>query len=122
MSGYVYGGVQRLDDPLLGDAGRPDVCHGARGTIKGYGRHIRRGERPCDRCREAMNAYNRERRRNWENNPKTKSKDRERRKARARAWAALAKRYPAEFNAMMLQEMARVITEAATSEGERADG
>lgn len=119
MTGYVYRGTQRLDEPSAG------VCRGARGTTKGYGRHVRRGERPCDSCREAMNAYNRERRRKWESNPNTKAADRARRKAKARAWAALAKRHPEEYQALLLVELGRVhaelTTPSATTEARHAE-
>lgn len=109
MSAYVYQGTSRLDDPDM------RTCHGARGTIKGYGRHVRRGERPCEKCRDAMNSYNRKRRKKWEENPTTKTADRLRRKARARAWAALQKRHQREYAALFRAELARLHAEGGAS-------
>lgn len=43
--------------------GLPDIDTSACGTYpKGYGRHTRAGEKPCDECRAAANAYSRQRR------------------------------------------------------------
>lgn len=103
MTAYVYSGTDRFDDPDT------RTCWGARGTIRGYGRHKRAGERPCDRCREAMNEYNRARRTAWEENPTTRESDRRRRKARARAWAALAQRHRAEYEALLRNELGRLL-------------
>lgn len=105
---YNYRGNDRLDDDPT-----TAICHGARGTIAGYGRHVRRGEKPCEKCRAAMNAYNRERRHRWESNPATKAADRLRRKARARALAALAKRHPQEFAALQRIEIGRLLADGA---------
>ncbi len=119
MTVYVYRGKGRLDDPILSSEGRPHACHGVRGTIAGYGRHKRRGERPCDKCREAMNAYNRERRREWEQVTTTKAADRLRRKARARALAALSRLHPGEFRSLQQRELGRLLDEQC---GSRAVG
>jgi len=86
------------NDPLR------ETCRDARGTVRGYGRHARRGEAPCERCREAINAYNRARRNEWGD----RGSDAMRRKAKARAWAALARRHPDEFAAIMRGEMRRL--------------
>ena len=91
------------NDPL------PETCGSARGTVAGYGRHARRGEAPCARCRDAMNAYNRRKRATWESVPTTQAADRLRRKARARAWAALQRRHPDEFATIMRAEMGRLL-------------
>lgn len=90
------------NDPL------PETCREARGTVRGYGRHARRDEYPCPRCREAINEYNRQRRGGWESVPTTRDADRLRRKARARAWAALQRRHADEFAALLRAEMARL--------------
>lgn len=92
-----------LNDPLR------ETCRDARGTVRGYGRHARRGEYPCDRCREAVNAYNRQRRKAWGD----ESSDAMRRKAKARAWAALQRRHPDEFAAILRAEMGRLLGEAS---------
>ena len=90
------------NDPL------PETCRDAKGTVRGYGRHARRGEYPCDRCREAINAYNRQRRSGWGD----EDFDTMRRKARARAWAALQRRHPDEFAVIMRVEMGRLLAVA----------
>ena len=93
------------NDPLR------ETCRDARGTVRGYGRHARRGEYPCPRCREAINAYNRQRRAAWESVPTTRDADRLRRKAQARAWATLARRHADEFASIMRAEMGRLLAE-----------
>lgn len=51
----VWGGVSERGRRRL--QGQPDDT-GACGTYpKGYGRHRKRGERPCDECRRAANTY-----------------------------------------------------------------
>ena len=87
-----------------------ETCWGARGTVKGYGRHKRRGESPCDRCREAINDYNRERRAQGATIP-DQGADRLRRKAKARAWATLQRRHPDEFAAILRAHMGRLLQE-----------
>lgn len=41
---------------------RPGAATSACGTRKGYERHRRRGEKPCDRCRNAARIYSQQRR------------------------------------------------------------
>lgn len=91
-----------------------ETCGSARGTVKGYGRHKRRGESPCDQCQEAINDYNRERRAQGATilDPDA---DRLRRKAKARAWATLQRRHPDEFAAILRAHMGRLLQE----EGQR---
>lgn len=100
------------NDPL------PETCRGVRGTIAGYGRHKRRGESACPRCREAINRYNRERRHRWESVPTTQEADLLRRKARARAWAALQRRHPNEYAAILRVEMGRLLAATEEIQGE----
>lgn len=111
MTGYIYRGDGQRDDP------DPSTCRGATGKVKGYGRHTRAGERPCDRCREAMNAYNRKRRKKWASKPGATEADSLRRKARARAWAELARRHKDEYQALLRSEIGRL--HAESSGGER---
>lgn len=107
MTTYAYRGTERLDAPS------PEVCWGVRGTVAGYGRHKRTGERPCDACRDAMNTYNRMRQRRWVAKPSTRAADRDRRRARARAWAELAKRHPEEYATLLRRELGRIHAETA---------
>ncbi|WP_395109829.1 hypothetical protein [Actinomadura sp. SCN-SB] len=63
------------------------------GTTAAYQRHLRRGETPCDACREASNAENRgsERHKQWG-------------RARMRALVALSEIYPDVYNALFDEE------------------
>jgi len=123
MSGYIYRGTNRLDDPVGEIRYGIPLCGDKRGTVAGYGRHTRRLERPCRDCREAMNAYNRKRRKKWEGNPSTREADRMKRKARARAWAALQQRHAAEYAALLQAELHRLQADrAGAADLARQDG
>lgn len=109
MSGYIYRGANRLDDTSLTDAGRGEVCYGVRGTVAGWHRHRKAKEQPCDKCREAYNAYHRELR---AKDPKHKVRTRHYQRAKQAAWRELARRHPAEFSALFQVELARTASEA----------
>ncbi|MDP9144422.1 MAG: hypothetical protein M3N43_06960 [Actinomycetota bacterium] len=66
----------------------------------------------CDDCRPVWNLYHRERRRN---DAEVRENQRAYNRARTRAWAALAKRYPTEYWALLDQELkaAKRLDEAA---------
>jgi hypothetical protein len=83
----------------------------------GWRRHRRRGETPCDECREARNAYYREynrarpreRSRRFENEtPEAAERRKERARtynaARQRAWARLGREYPDRFAELLAEE------------------
>ena len=98
---YSWNGTDRLDEPS------PEVCWGVRGTYRGYYRHKRAGERPCDKCREAHNAYHRAQKKG------SRRKIADNMRARTRAWRALARRHPEEYQSILRSELSRVIGEAA---------
>lgn len=107
MTTYTWRGTRRLDDPIISETGRSGACHGNTGTNAGYYRHKRAGERPCEKCRAAHNAYVRNRR-------KVDGRKAERAayvRATGRAWRALAKRHPDEFAAILRRELGRVHAE-----------
>ena len=54
--------VSRPDEPLLPERVPPAREHPLCGTPKGYKRHLRAKEEPCDPCRAATAAYVAERR------------------------------------------------------------
>ena len=55
----IWGGLSEKQRKKLRNPVRAAVA--AHGTISGWDRHKRNHERPCDECREAANAYQRER-------------------------------------------------------------
>ena len=57
MCGMHYERWSKYGDPEM-TAIKRDAC----GEKRGYARHMRRGEKACQPCLDAMNAYNRERR------------------------------------------------------------
>lgn len=116
MSGYVYSGTDRLDES------DQSTCFGARGTVAGWHRHRKVKEKPCDKCREAYNAYHRKLR---ANDPKHKARTKTYVAAKQRAFRALARRYAAEFRVIFQQELAAaqgsadVSNSPATTEADR---
>lgn len=112
MSGYVYRGKARLA-PTPRGKGTHQVCGDKRGTITGYDRHVTQNlEKPCPECREAWRAYHREHRKEYLAKPEKRAHDRAMRKARERAKAALAKRHPDEYQALLRAELGRIHAEA----------
>src|SRR5690348_1370417 len=105
MAGYVYGGNQKYADAPSGRGGR--VCGAKRGTVAGWHRHKRQLEQPCDPCREAYNAYHRQRRAD----DKSRIPHRLYSRAKNRAQRELARRHATEFEALFRVELARVNTE-----------
>lgn len=95
---YTYRGSGQLDDPLTA------TCHGVRGTVAGYARHYRAGERPCDKCRAAQAEYAKGRRAKDE-----AGRDKTQRaaylRARRRAAATLARRHAQEFRDLVRREL-----------------
>lgn len=73
------------------------------GTYSGYQLHNRKGERPCDPCREARNAYCRERRKD----PAVVERETADRNARYRALSRLAVEFPARYRQLLAEERAR---------------
>lgn len=109
--GYVYRGTDRLDDPILDERGTPIACRGKSGTTAGYWQHRRRCEKPCDPCREAHNAYIRERRQVDDGKARRAADMR----ARTRAWRELARRHRAEYRLLLQAELSRCLPEATTT-------
>jgi len=97
----------RLDDPS------PEVCYGHRGTITGYGKHIKASERPCERCRDAYNAYQRKHRKRWLSDPSVREHDRMMRNARERAKSALANKYATEYRSLVQTEIRKSLADVA---------
>lgn len=63
----IWGGLSERERRRL--KGQPDDT-GACGTYpKGYGRHKKRGEQPCDDCRRAANTYAQRRRAHGHSDP-----------------------------------------------------
>lgn len=102
--GYVYRGTDRLDEPLADDRGTPVACRSKSGTNAGYWQHRRRREKPCDSCREAHNAYTRERRQ-LDGGKERRAADM---RARTRAWRELARRHRAEYRQLLIAELSRI--------------
>lgn len=102
--GYVYRGADTLDDPVVDVRGTPVACREKRGTTAGYWQHRRRREKSCDLCREAYNAYMRERRQ-VDGGKARRAADM---RARTRAWRELARRHRAEYRALLLIELGQL--------------
>lgn len=78
------------------------------GTYGAYQRHIKHGEEPDQECREARNAYMRERR---AKNPSVLRKQRDRDRVRLRALIRLSKAHLLEYRQLLAEETARDIQE-----------
>lgn len=102
MTGYVYGGEKRFEDAPGHRGAR--VCGDKVGTTIGHSRHKKALEQPCDRCREAYNAYHRELRAAGASEQARRLYSR----AQSRAQRKLARRHAAEFKAILRAELARV--------------
>jgi hypothetical protein len=77
------------------------------GTTNGYHAHKRRDEKPCDPCREAWNAYQRDYRTGNEDfQVKDKAYQRAYQRARSRAAQQLIANHRDEFNALLAAERA----------------
>ena len=73
------------------------------GTYGGFQRHERKGEDPCDSCRDARNAYMRDYR---YRNERAQAEQTRRINARARAALRVAKEHPETFEQYITEEMA----------------
>ncbi|WP_433225464.1 hypothetical protein [Actinomadura formosensis] len=82
-------------------ARRLDPC----GTTGAYQRHIKAREKPCQACREARNAYERDYRKIARRRHSETSKARHR--ARGRALTRLARAYAPAFRALFAEELAK---------------
>jgi hypothetical protein len=71
------------------------------GTDAGYQRHLRHGEQPCEPCKAATTAKQREFRRN---NPDAYQREKDRNAARGRALERLADEYPERFGVLLDEE------------------
>ena len=76
------------------------------GTVEAYLAHMYYGEPRDQACRDARAAYDRGYRASRDPDAKRRTKLRNR--AHARAHTALARRYPAEFRALVRDELARL--------------
>jgi hypothetical protein len=85
---------------------RDDVRHG---TSAGYDVHHRRGESPCDACRLAKKEYDAR----WRAASPVARRNRLHARARNRALTRLARRHPAEYRALYLDEKSRETDELA---------
>jgi hypothetical protein len=72
------------------------------GTYGGYQRHHRRGEKPCDPCRDAATAYNRDRRKRL---PHSYRREYAYAKAQTRAAWRLVDRHRDEFRELVKEEL-----------------
>ena len=79
---------------------RPQPC----GTPAAYQRHIRRGEKPCEPCREAWRAYIASQR---SGNEHMRAEGRKNTRAHHRAKQRLADAHRAEYEALLLEEKLR---------------
>jgi len=77
------------------------------GTRAGFQTHYRRGDTPCDECRQADRDYQALHR-------KRSQKYRIRNRARSRALQRLARRYPVEFRSLLIEELKAARFEAAS--------
>jgi hypothetical protein len=75
------------------------------GTYAGYNAHKYYGERPCDECNEAGNAYQRQRRKA---NPEIAARENAMTNARARALWRLKDIHTDEFELLYADEMRRL--------------
>lgn len=74
------------------------------GTYGGYQMHARRGEEPCDDCRDANNEYMRD----WrKRNPGRKHHDTRVRQARDKAMRRLTLLHPRDFHRLLMEERRR---------------
>ncbi len=73
------------------------------GTYAAYQRHRKRGEQPCDPCKQANTAYARDRRTRSE----VRRDDALAGAARRRAYRRLADAHPAEFRRLYVEETIR---------------
>lgn len=67
------------------------------GTYGGYVTHMREDRDPCEACAEARREYMRR----YRSNPEAAEKHRAYSRNRARALAALARRHPGEYAALL---------------------
>lgn len=70
------------------------------GTYAGYQRHKRRGDLPCDGCRDANRRYMAE----YRERPEVRLRIRQLSAARDRALEALRRRHPGEFERLFDRE------------------
>jgi hypothetical protein len=85
-----------------------DAC----GTDKGYQRHRRRGQEPCESCRQAHRQYMADFRAGRAHDAHGRESARAR--ARSRALWRLANEYPDQYAAIYLEEL---VSEADDSDG-----
>jgi hypothetical protein len=88
----------------------PDVVEDVHGTNRGYDRHHAAGERPCDPCRLAHNAYIREWRATRRSPDAAKARNRYE-SARLRALTRLSKAHPEEYAELLRGELTRLAKE-----------
>ena len=74
------------------------------GTTAAYMRHRNAKQKPCDACREAWNAYQRDRRMDPDVRMATRESERVSRVARYRALSRLAEQHPGEYRALLTEE------------------
>lgn len=80
------------------EAGHADRC----GTYAGWNAHVHAGETPCQACRAAAAAYQRE----YRQRPHARARRLAKEGAKRRALAALAARYPVEYQQLLQAEEA----------------
>lgn len=99
MTDYAYRGHER------------DMACGEKwGTITGAHRHRRAGQKPCDACLDAENAY----RRRWrELNPRARTtEERDWNRARQRTLTELAALHREEYQTLFRRHLANIYQEA----------
>lgn len=87
----------------------PDVVEDVHGTNRGYDRHLRARDKPCDPCREAHNAYIRQWR--WRQSPESAKARNRYESARLRALTRLSKAHPEEYAELLRGELTRLAKE-----------
>lgn len=80
------------------------------GTVTGWTRHQRAGERPCDACTAAKAASDRR----WRSAPDSARRNRVHARAQRRAYAELARRHKAEYDNLYRQYKADIVAETTT--------
>lgn len=74
------------------------------GTPAAYQRHLKRGEKPCDACRQANTDRARSR---YRTDPGNRAYRNAVHRARSKALTRLAERFPVEYLELVAEEMAR---------------
>jgi hypothetical protein len=95
---------------MSAEAATLEVVEDVHGTNRGYDRHLRAREKPCDPCREAHNAYIRQWRSTRQSPEAAKARSRYE-SARLRALTRLSKAHPEEYAELLRSELVTIAKE-----------